>query len=391
MKRIFAVSLMLAALTLTSVGAESGECTENAESTESAGSNESTESAGSGVSLVASEVRPGKGVTEMRSLSDFVPALARTPFDAPVYLLSGAPSDAKASSTSGASDISNASNASNAPFTAAIIAGAHANEIAGVLAAYWIIERCEVLHGRLAIVPRANASGATWSLNGAQAPRLVELNGRTIRYGTRFSNPLQETEPDPEQFIPPLATSTFQPLAGKEARNLNRAYPGLLDGRRTAQTAYAITAMLRAESAHIALDLHEASIDSALTWSIITRKEYLDVAALATLDIEDTTGVTFHLEDSRDEFAGYSHWEWGRMGVAAFLVETPNPAQPKDDPTVDQLHHAKAPLALRVYVHLRAAKALLENASAMSEAKDALVIEGFPSSVEEVSRWLEGI
>ena len=366
MKRIFAVLPMLAALALTSVSAEGGE---------------------SGVSLVSSEVRPGAGVTEVRSLSDFVPALAGTPFDAPVYLLSAAPGGANASGASGASGVLNAS---SAPFTAAIVAGEHANEIAGVLAAYWIIERCSVAHGRLAIVPRANASGATWSLSGVQAPRRIELDGRAIRYGTRLSNPLQETEPDPERFIPPLATGTFQPLAGQEARNLNREYPGTLDGMRTAQTAYAITAMLRAESAQIALDLHEASIGSALTWSIITKKEYLEAAALAALDIEDATGVTFHLEDSRDEFAGYSHWEWGKMGVEAFLVETPNPAQPKDDPSVDQLHNAKAPLALRVYVHLRAAKALLENASAMLGADDALMIEGFPSSIEEVSQWLEG-
>jgi len=367
MKRFFAVPLMLAALALTSVGAESG------------------------VALVASEVRPGAGVTEVRSLSDFVPALAGTPFDTPVYLLGGAKDEATAAGATDGAQAAGGAKASSAPFTAAIVAGEHANEIAGVLAAYWIIERCVVSSGRLAIVPRANASGATWSLSGAQAPRLIHLDGRAIRYGTRLSNPLQETEPDPERFVPPLAAASFAPLAGQEARNLNREYPGSPDGRRTAQAAYAITAMLRAESVKIALDLHEATMSSALTWSIITRKEYLDAAALAALDIEDTTGVTFHLEDSRDEFAGYSHWEWGKMGVEAFLVETPNPAQPKDDPSVDQLHHAKAPLALRVYVHLRAAKALLENASAMSGADDALVIEGFPSSIEEVGRWLEGI
>ena len=358
MKKIFAVLPMLAVLALTSVGAESG------------------------VALVASEVRPGAGVTEVRLLSDFLPALAGTPFDAPVYLLSGAPSGASAAGAPGAS---------SAPFTAAVVAGEHSNEIAGVLAAYWIIERCSVARGRLAIVPRANASGATWSLSGAQEPRIIQLDGRAIRYGTRLSNPLQETEPDPERFLPPLAAAAFQPLAGQEARNLNREYPGLPLGRRTAQTAYAITAMLRAESAKVALDLHEASMSSALSWSIITRKEFLDAAALAALDIEDATGVTFHLEDSRDEFAGYSHWEWGKMGVEAFLIETQNPAQPKDDPAVDQLRDAKAPLALRVYVHLRAAKALLQNASAMFGAEDALVVEGFPSSVEEVSRWLEGI
>lgn len=328
----------------------------------------------SGASLVSSEVRQGAGVTRITPLSDFFPPLARTPFDTPVFVLSGA----------------NDTGAGSTPFTAAIVAGEHANEIAGVLAAYWLVERCRVARGRLVVVPRANASGATWTLTGAQSPRMIELDGRAIRYGTRLSNPLQETVPDPQRFVPPLASGNFAPLAGQEARNLNREYPGAPDGNRTAQTAYAITAMLRAEGTRVALDLHEASAGSALTWSIITRPEFLDAAALAALDIEDATDVSFHLEDSREEFAGYSHWEWGKMGISAFLVETPNPAQPTDDPLIDQLHNAAAPLAKRVYVHLRAAEALIENACAQLGEPDALRIEGFPSSIEEVSQWLEG-
>jgi len=131
--------------------------------------------------------------------------------------------------------------------------------------------------------------------------------------------------------VPPQASGDFPSLAGYEARNLNRQYPGRQDGNRTAQTAYALAQMLLAENVRIALDLHEASMGSSLVWSMITRTEYLDAAALAVLDVEDETGISFHLEDSREEFAGYSHWEWGKLGISAFLVETPNPAQPTDD------------------------------------------------------------
>ncbi len=325
-------------------------------------------SAQTGLELVSSEVKAGVGVTAVRPLSDFFPELGETPFDTPVFFMGD----------------------SGAPLCAAVVSGTHANEIAGILAAYWIIERCRVPEGRLVVVPHANASGSTWSLQNAREPRILKLGGRLLRYGTRLSNPAQETLPDSARFVPPEASGNFPPLAGQEARNLNRQYPGRQDGNRTAQTAYAITQMLQAQKARIALDLHEASVGSSLVWSMITRTEHLDAAALAVLDVEDETGVSFHLEDSREEFAGYSHWEWGKLGISAFLVETPNPAQPTDDPTIDQLHNAAAPLAKRVYVHLCAAKSLLAYAAGGLESAGSLRIEGFPASVEEVSRWLEG-
>ncbi|GAB6276755.1 MAG: succinylglutamate desuccinylase/aspartoacylase family protein [Rectinema sp.] len=328
-----------------------------------------------GLELVYSEVVAGEGVTAVRPLSDFFSGLRGTPFDTPVFVMG---------------DGARGSEGAEAPPCAAIVAGTHANEIAGVLASYWIIERCRAPEGRLVVVPRANASGATWSLQDARGPWFLELGSRTIRYGTRLSNPAQERLADPGGFVPPQASGNFPALAGQEARNLNRQYPGRQDGNSTAQTAYALTLMLQAEEVRIALDLHEASMTSSLVWSMITRPEHLDAAALAALDIEDETGVSFHLEDSRDEFAGYSHWEWGKLGISAFLVETPNPAQPTDDPTIEQLHNAAAPLAKRVYVHLCAAKALIANAADLLQDAGALRIEGFPSSVEEVGRWLEG-
>lgn len=317
---------------------------------------------------VFSEVRCGPGVTALRPLSDFFLDLKGTPFDTPVFFMGD----------------------SGDPLCAAVVSGTHANEIAGILASYWIIERCRVPEGRLVVVPHANASGSTWSLQDASGPWLLRLGNRIIRYGARLSNPAQETLSDPASFVPLQTSGDFPPLAGQEARNLNRQYPGRQDGNRTAQTAYALSQMLLAENVRIALDLHEASVGSSLVWSMITRTEYLDIAALAVLDVEDEAGVSFHLEDSREEFAGYSHWEWGKLGISAFLVETQNPAQPMDDPAVDQLYNATAPLAQRVYVHLCAAKSLLAYAANGLESAGALRIEGFPASVEEVSRWLEG-
>src|SRR5690606_22745427 len=67
---------------------------------------------------------------------------------------------------------------------------------------------------------------------------------------------------------------------------------------------------------------------------------------LAILDLS-MQGLNFSLEQSRDEYRGLSHWEWGNNTRALpFLIETPNPGQtthlsnrdPVNDP-VNPLHH----------------------------------------------------
>jgi len=339
----------------------------------------------SGVALVMSEVKAGKGVEKILSLSDFSSQLKGTAFDTPVFFLGDIAGLLTKNAPEGflSGKVAEGQESTSKDYTVAVIAGAHANEIAGTLAAYWIIEHCRVSGGTLIVVPRANASAATWSISNAAAP--------ILHYGARLSNLAHENGPDPDFFIPASALESFPALSGQEVRNLNRRYPGDPMGNRTSQTAYAITQLLMQNHVNAALDLHEASPGSSLAWSIITRPEYLDIAALAVLQIEEETGKSFHLESSREEFAGYSHWEWGKLGIRAFLVETLNPAQPSDDPTVDQIYNDKAPLAERIYIHLCTVKALV--ASAYEELGDlvALNIEGLPSSKEEVQKWLLGM
>ncbi len=338
-----------------------------------------------GVAFVMSEVKAGEGVEKVLSLSAFLSSLEGTAFDTPVFFLGDSPvlHVKNAPERSISEETTEKQDSSSTDYTVAIVAGAHANEIAGSLAAYWIIEHCRVSGGKLIVVPRANASAATWSTSKAAAP--------ILHYGARLSNPAHEKGPDPGFFIPFDASESLPSLSGQEVRNLNRQYPGDPTGNYTSQIAYAITRLLVQNHVRTALDLHEASPGSSLAWSIITRPEYLDVAALAVLQIEEETGKSFHLESSRDEFAGYSHWEWGKLGIRAFLVETLNPAQPSDDPTIDQIFNDKAPLAERVFIHLCAIEALV--ASAYEEIGDsvALNIEGLPSSKEEVQKWLLAI
>lgn len=340
-----------------------------------------------GPSIVLLEVRPGPGVARIFLLSDLDSGLAGTAFDTPVFEFAD-----EAGQADGVLHPEGANYTEGELLQPAlsVCAGTHENEIAGILAAYWLIEKSRVHGAKLFVMPRANAAGATWSLQNPQSPRILQVIpgiSRTFRYGARLSNLAYETASDPPLFSPPAAPAGFPALAGQEMRNLNREYPGSTDGPMTARLAFAITSLLKKENISIAIDLHEASASSNLGYSIVTRPEFLDEAALAVLDLEESAGKSFRLEESKPEFAGYSHWEWGKLGIHAFLVETFNPAQPLDDPAVDQFNNAKSPLAKRVYAHLWAVQALIANAGVSLGI--SVTIEGLPASVLEVEDWLK--
>ena len=76
---------------------------------------------------------PGTGVTQMRMLSDYLPALAGTTGDTEVYILEGEEPGP----------------------TAFILGGTHPNEPAGFMTAVVLVERAQVRAGRLVVVPRA--------------------------------------------------------------------------------------------------------------------------------------------------------------------------------------------------------------------------------------------
>lgn len=306
--------------------------------------------------------------TVYKPLSEYDEMLDGTAFDTPIIIIG----------------------AENAGKSCFIGAGVHGNEIAGILAAYWIGEKCSVSQGKLVVMPRINASGMVRADDAEIAQRVMKVAGRVFHYGSRLTDWRVETIPDPAAFVPPEAPAHFTPLAGKEARNINRNYPGSESGSMTSRVAGAITRLLLELQPCLAIDLHEASPTSKLAWSMITRKAYLDEAALAVLDVEEQTGVSFHLEDSRDEFSGYSHWEWGKLGIHAFLVETLNPAQPDDNPEVDQLNNSTAPLALRVFVHLKAVENLILSMNLTLSDTESILVSGFPAAISEVSDWLQG-
>lgn len=292
-------------------------------------------------------LRPGPGVTRTRMLSSWLPSLARTPGDTPVFVLEGKEPGG----------------------TLVVVAGTHGNEIAGVFAATALVETARVSRGRLVVVPRANNSAVTVPDDERPVPEWITVASRSgprrFRFGSRLTNPLHQGAPDPVEVKLPGAEKA---LPGREARNLDRAYPGSADGPLTQRVAFAIVELLRKEKADLAFDLHEASPDSRLAWMIVAHPRALDLAAAAVLDL-DSAGLPMKLEVSDEGFRGLSHREWGdATGALAFLIETPNPNQLNGALAVDPVDDPRYPLAARVAAQLKSVLAVVDIWSAGAPA-----------------------
>lgn len=250
-------------------------------------------------------LRPGPGVTRTARLSSWLPALAGTAGDTPVYVLGGAVAGA----------------------TVLVLGGTHADEPAGYLAAVVLIEQARVSTGRLIVIPRANASGFTHNFPQEAHPSsfVIETRDgpRRFTYGARATNPVDQW-PDPQVYT---LRPSGQTLSGSETRNLNRAYPGRVDGTLTERIAFAITTLLRRERVDLAIDLHEASPEYPVVNTIVAHQRATDLAALATMNLQ-AAGVTIGFEQSPLTLHGLSHREWGdSAGALAVLMESTNPAQ----------------------------------------------------------------
>ena len=310
------------------------------------------------------DIRPGYGVTELRWLSDYLPALAGTPGDSPVYVMEG--------EKEGGSLL--------------LLGGTHPNEIAGVMAAILCVERGEVTIGRMFVVPHANNSAArhnngTYNPNSPQGIDLITASGETrhFLYGDRYTQ-IEDQGPDPEVFVHEPSGLEFD---GKEARNLNRNHPGKANGTLTQQISYALFQLVDQESVNVVIDMHESSITSRLANMIVAHPGALDIGAMAVLDLE-MVGINMKLEISQEEFHGLSHREFGDYTKAyAFLLETPNPGQERSIEYPDVVSDPQAPLSHRVRTQLRTVMAILESYTLMATPDQAIGIE-FPFQVDEL-------
>jgi len=250
-------------------------------------------------------IKKGKGVTQVRKLSEFFDGIAGTRGDTNVYVLdSGKP---------GAS--------------ALILGGTHSNEPSGYLAAVLFVENAMPSSGKLFVIPTANASAMTHTDYMEGTPRRFTLETasgpRSFRYGSRATSPADQW-PDPDIYV---HASSGQKLSGSETRNLNRAYPGRPDGTFTEKVAFAITSLIRKENIDITVDLHEASPEYPVVNAIVAHDRAMKVAstALLTLEMDD---IAIGLEPSPVKLRGLSHRELGdATQTLALLFESTNPAQ----------------------------------------------------------------
>jgi len=308
------------------------------------------------------DIRPGYGVTAIGWLSDYHPPLKGTPGDSRVYYLdSGVP---------GA--------------TVYVQGGTHGAEIAGVLAATILVERAIPTVGRLIVVPHANNANVDYkdgSIPDAPSWITVEVEGgapRSFRYGSRRTNPAYELQPDPEVYVSPSGGQ----YPGNEMRNLDRVHPGRPDGALTEQIAYAIFRLLVEENVDVAFDLHEAQVTSGIANTLIAHPRAMEAAVLAILDLS-MQGLNFSLEQSRDEYRGLSHWEWGNNTRALpFLIETPNPGQTTHLSNRDPVNDPVNPLHHRVGKQLALIRAVLDATALLG--MPPMLYEGVPTYADLV-------
>ncbi len=310
------------------------------------------------------DIRPGYGVTDVRWLSDYFQPLRDTAGDTPVYILEGEQSGG----------------------VFLLLGGTHANEIAGIMAATLVVERGVATQGTVIVIPHANNSAAkqnsgTYNANTPQWFELTTASGevRRFHYGDRRTQP-EDQQPDPDTFVHFPSGIEF---AGDEARNLNRNHPGKPDGTLTQQISYALFQLAESENVGIVVDMHESSLTSSLAYTLVCHPRALVVGAFAILDLE-LGGIALKQEESRQEYYGLSHREFGdRTGALAFLIESPNPGQEGGEQAPDVINDPRAPLSTRVHLQMATVQAILSNHGLLGESEDSIALS-FPFDLDEL-------
>jgi predicted deacylase len=247
---------------------------------------------------------PGSGVTRRAMLSEYAPALKGTAADTPVYFLDGAEPGP----------------------TLLLFGGTHPQEVSGMLAAVLVVENVQVKRGRLIVIPHSNQSGFTYTEPLEAFPHQFGIptaaGERRFRLGMRLANPIHQW-PDPDLYV---HYPSGEPLIGSEARNLNRTYPGRLDGRYTERLAHAVLSLARQENVDLVLDMHEAYPEYPIINMIVAHERAFETATMAAVALQ-ARGIAMNIMASPKNLHGLSHREFGDHTAAqAMLSETANPA-----------------------------------------------------------------
>jgi hypothetical protein len=269
----------------------------------------------------------GPGVTKVIKLSDYSPGLKGRFVDADVFVMEGKEPGGKA----------------------LFMAGNHANEPAGLLAAMILIENVVVEKGTLYVIPTINVSAGRNTKAGDGYPLYYDIPtdwGKVrFRMGTRDASPL-ESWPDPDAYI---HYPDKQLLSYLDVRNTNRTWPGRPDGPMMERVSYAAMEMMRKEKIDVAIDFHGAETMFPVTNCVVAPQKSAKIATLATMMVKAMEGFDSHVEPSPPNFHGLSHREIGdHSNTLPFLLEAPIPFldQPTGPKTVKLLLDGKDPFLL---------------------------------------------
>jgi hypothetical protein len=249
----------------------------------------------------------GPGVTSVKTLGDYHPSLRGTVNDINLYVLDGREPGG----------------------TVLVFGGTHAEEPAGRLAAWLLVEHATLDRGRLIVALSANRSATTVTRPGAAYPPDYTIptawGGQTFRMGDRWSNPLDQW-PDPEVYI---HYPSGQYLAYVDIRNLNRAFPGRPDGTLTERTTFAFMELIRREKVDVAIDLHEAELQYPVINTIVTHQKGQEFATMVSMTLTDLEGFKIGTEFSPVNLHGLSHREIGdHSSRRRSRFSTPRAAEP---------------------------------------------------------------
>ena len=247
----------------------------------------------------------GPGVTEIKRLSDYFPALKGTRGDTDVYILEGREPGG----------------------TVSVMGGTHADEAAGWIGAILLVENAVVKKGRLIVIPQCDLSAFTHSYPQEAYPQRIHFSTpsgvRSFRFGSRTANPI-DFWPDPELYV---HYSSGQHLSGDEVRNLNRAYPGRPDGSFTERIAYAMRQVILTENVALNVDLHEAPPEYPFINALGAGERGRDIATIAAMNLQ-AQGIPIGIELSPPRFHGLTYRELGDFTpTISLLMETANPSQ----------------------------------------------------------------
>lgn len=269
----------------------------------------------------------GPGVTKVIHLSDFVPSLKGSVADADVFVLEGPEPGGKA----------------------LIMSGTHANEPAGTLMTFMMIENAVVEKGTVYIIPTFNASGGRNTKPGDGYPLYFHVptawGSLKMRVGNRDASPLEQW-PDPDVYI---HYPDRQLLSFLDVRNTNRTWPGRPHGALMERVTYAAMELIRKNGVDVALDLHGAETMFPVTNCIVAPEKAAKIATIASMTVKAMEGFDSHVEPSPSNFRGLSHREIGDYSEAwPFLLEAPIPFldQPTGPKTEALMMDGKDPFLL---------------------------------------------